>query len=221
MEFASEFFIALLFILLLVGIFAAVPLVLSFKKENRICCLGGGTALGIVSFSLGLLITSVITFETSSLEFIEAFTIIVLVILLIIAVFVSLFTLVSVIKKKEFCCLGGGIALAGIGYGASIILTFSFVSKATQEIFLTVFVLSIIILLAVSITAFLVILISLKKCKGLCCFAGVIALAGVALGIGTFFTGVNVGSVIPNILLLFILMGVLILVVDKEGKKNC
>ncbi|MEI5906375.1 hypothetical protein WAK64_04820 [Bacillus spongiae] len=215
MEMEIVIITGLIFLLILATI-AIISLVLSFKKENRICCIGGGVALAVVSSSLGFFAASSAIFVGSD-EFVEIVNIIALAVLFLIALLVSGFTLLSVVKKKEFCCLGGGFALAGIGYGASVIFIVSL-----EEFNLLLFILWVMILLTISITAFLVILMSLKKCQsGLCCFAGAIALAGVALGLGSFFAaGTAFNGQFTNITLLFILMGVLLVVFTGTSHKK-
>ncbi|MEI5909281.1 hypothetical protein WAK64_19710 [Bacillus spongiae] len=209
-------FITGLVLLLVVATISIITLVISFKKENRICCIGGGVVLALVSSILGFfaLSGSFILDE----EFSEILTLITMIILFIFAIFASIFTLLSVIKKKEFCCLGGGISLAGIGYGASITFIASG-SSGSEEFVITLLILWVIILLTVSITALLVILLSLKKRQSLCCFAGAIALAGVVLGFGAFTLVIDelfgVTTLITNILLL-VLSGVFVPLVNKS-----
>ncbi|MEI5906863.1 hypothetical protein WAK64_07300 [Bacillus spongiae] len=169
-----------LILLLLAGIFATVTLVLSFKRNDRICCLGGGLALGIIFASLGFLVWGVI--EETAGDFQDIFVIVSIVSLLLFTFFLAFFMLTSVIKKKGFCCLGAGIAFAGIGLGAGIILL-QLASSTVGDLNEILIVLVSIIFLTILITASLVILISLKTHQSLCCFAGTIALAGIGLGI--------------------------------------
>ncbi|MEW9503351.1 hypothetical protein [Jeotgalibacillus marinus] len=183
------FFIIALISLVIIAIFASITLVLSLKKENRACCIGAGILLAITSIALGILVfTGGLLFIVSILSF-DFFEILVIVssfFLFIIALFASLFTLLAVKKNVKFCCLGGGIALAGIGIGVGLILSVSiFLFLFGVPLFIFI-VLSIITLALISIVAFIVILVSLKKCEGLCCLAGSISLVGVVIGWSLF-----------------------------------
>ncbi|MEI5908168.1 hypothetical protein WAK64_14005 [Bacillus spongiae] len=170
-------------IVIVIGVFiAAIALVISFKKDDRLCCLGGGMALGVLSSSLGYLVWTAV--QESGSDFEDIFTVISILILIIITVFASAFTLISTIKKKEFCCLGGGVALAGIGLGTGVILSIFLELDVTNFDQILIIVLGI-LLLIILITSFFVIVISLKKSQSLCCFAGALALVGVGLGIST------------------------------------
>ncbi|MEW9501863.1 hypothetical protein [Jeotgalibacillus marinus] len=179
------FFTIALISLIIIASFALIALVLSFKKENRVCCVGSGILLAITSIAFGVLAFALGVIDEGGLsltEFVEIFTTISLVVLLIIALSTSLFTLLAVKKNVKFCCLGGGIALAGIGIGAGLILSVSFFFNVFFSVMLLSVILSIITLVLISIVAFIVVLVSLKKCEGFCCLAGSIALVGVVIG---------------------------------------
>ncbi|MEI5909279.1 hypothetical protein WAK64_19700 [Bacillus spongiae] len=202
----EEAFIVGLIILVVAVIIAALTLVLSFKKDDRICCLVGGVAIGVLSTALGILTFGVnnATFDS----FPEVFTILAILTLIMIAAFVSAFTLLSAIKKKEFCCLGGGIALAGIGLGTGIILA-TLASTTVGDLNEILIILLGILLLIVLLIALFVILISLKKRQSLCCIAGVIAVTGVGLGIsslGAVDIGIGDQSIVWGILMISILL---------------
>ncbi|MEI5906756.1 hypothetical protein WAK64_06755 [Bacillus spongiae] len=170
-------------IILIAAIFAIITLVLSFKKDDPICCLGAGLALGVISAGIGLFVWGAIE-EGGDIE--DLISLISIIILILIALFLSIFTLLSVLKKKEFCCLGGGIAFAGVGLGAGIILSkIEDLFGDFEEISLLLLA---ILFLVILIAAFLIIVISLKKRQSLCCFAGTLALAGVGLGIGVLLS---------------------------------
>ncbi|MEI5907154.1 hypothetical protein WAK64_08805 [Bacillus spongiae] len=212
---------ALLIVLAIGVIIASITMVLSFVKDNRICCLGGGFAFGLLSSALGFLIWTVI--EVTSGEFEEIFTLISILILFVMTAFVSVFTLLSTIKKKEFCCLGGGIAFTGIGFGIGLI--FSVLDRIVGDIGEVFFFLLIILFFVVLTVALLVTVISLKKRQDLCCFAGVLAIAGVALGIISIILVDNeefiAGLVsLINPIVLFVVLGVLLFFVKNNNKSN-
>ncbi|MEI5909303.1 hypothetical protein WAK64_19830 [Bacillus spongiae] len=219
MNFEEMQFTALLIVLVIAVIIAAITLILSFAKDNRICCLGGGLALGLLSAALGFLAWTAI--QQTSDVFQQMFTVISVIILILITAFVSIFTLLATIKKKEFCCLGGGIAFTGIGLGIGLIL--SNIGQLSNDINEVLLFLLTILFLVVLIVAILVIVISLKKCQGLCCFSGVLAIAGVAFGIISSVTLEENTNIIGLLSLInpIVLLGVLgvMLYFIKNSKK--
>ncbi|MEW9501990.1 hypothetical protein [Jeotgalibacillus marinus] len=206
--------------LVVIALFALLTLGLSFKKENCICCLAGGILLGVTAIAIGVF-DFVIFFADQAL--VPIFTNIIAVVFLLIALFLSLLILLSTKKKREFCCLGSGIALTGIGIGTGIIIAVVTSLDFPADLMIAL-ILSIITLAVIIIVAFVVVLLSLKKCTELCCLGGIFALLGVVTGLplaGGFASSDFELAVVGGSLIGFvIILGILAFLATKSTKKE-